>query len=70
MRGFVDRVEDGVAVLLLDGGGRAYVPRAALPEGVEAGSLVDVTVAPLGPTPVEETADLIERLRAGRHRHG
>lgn len=70
MRGFVDRVEDGVAVLLLDGGGRAYIPRASLPEGIEAGSLVDVMVGPLGPMPVEETADLIERLRAGGHRHG
>jgi len=70
MRGFIDRVEEGVAVLLLDGGGRAYIPSAALPEGVEAGSLIDVTVSPLGPMPVEEIASLIERLRAGGHRHG
>jgi hypothetical protein len=70
VRGFIDRVDDGVAVLLLDGGGRAYVPEAALPSGVGAGQLVEVTVTPLGPMPAEEMAALIERLRSGGHRHG
>ncbi len=74
MRGFVDRLDDGVAVVLLDGGGRAYVPRSALPPGIVAGSFVDVTIAPAGaPTgaeSAEEIAMLIERLRSGEHRHG
>jgi hypothetical protein len=38
------------------------------------GSLVDVTFAPLELAPgadgVEAAAELIERLRAGEHRHG
>ncbi len=70
MRGFVDRVEDGVAVVLLDGGGRAYLPSDHLPPGIAAGSLVEVTLSPLGPMPVDEVADLIERLRSGEHHHG
>lgn len=70
MRGFIDRVEDGVAVLLLDDGGRAYIPAGVLPPGVAAGHLVEVTLTPLGPMPIDEMAALIERLRSGGHRHG
>ncbi|MGH2403054.1 MAG: DUF3006 domain-containing protein [bacterium] len=74
MRGFVDRLDDGVAVLLLDGGGRAYINASALPPGIKAGSVVEVTITPVeGPTDaasVEETAALIERLRSGGHSHG
>lgn len=74
MRGFIDRVEDGVAVVLLDGGGRAYLNAAALPTGLTAGSLIDVTItkvdAPTDAASVEEIAELIERLRSGEHRHG
>lgn len=69
MRGFVDRVIDGVAVVLLDGGGRAYLPSDHLPPGIEAGNVVDVTVAPLGSMSADEVAELIERLRSGEHRH-
>ncbi len=74
MRGFVDRVEDGVAVVLLDGGGRAYITASALPPGIDVGSVVEVTIAQIersaGAASVEEIAALIERLRAGEHRHG
>lgn len=74
MRGFIDRVEDGVAVVLLDGGGRAYLNASVLPAGITAGSLVEVTItkvdAPTDAASVEETAALIERLRSGEHRHG
>ncbi|MGQ0569871.1 MAG: hypothetical protein ACT4P5_10135 [Armatimonadota bacterium] len=74
MRGFIDRVVDGVSVILLEGGGRAYVPISSLPVGSDAGSLVEVTmtktdIAP-GVESAEELAALIERLRAGEHRHG
>lgn len=74
MRGFIDRVADGVAVILLEGGGRAYVPLNTLPAGVEAGAVVEVTVSRVeiaaGAEGAEEVAELIERLRAGEHRHG
>ncbi len=74
MRGFIDRVVDGVAVILLDGGGRAYVPAAELPLGLAAGAFVDVSLSraemPQGPESAEEIASLIERLRSGEHRHG
>lgn len=74
MRGFVDRMEDGVAVVLLDGGGRAYLNASVLPVGITAGSLVEVTItkvdAPTDAASVEEIAALIERLRSGEHRHG
>jgi hypothetical protein len=73
MQGFIDRITDGVAVILLDGGGRAYVPADGLPAGLDAGDLVEVSFAPApspeGPNAVEEVAALIERLRAGGHRH-
>jgi hypothetical protein len=73
MQGFVDRVVDGVAVLLLEGGGRAYVPVAELPSGAVAGRRVDVAFTllpvPEGTDEVEAVAQLIERLRAGEHRH-
>lgn len=74
MRGFIDRVVDGVAVILLEGGGRAYVPIGTLSSGVEAGTVVEVTVSRVevatGAEAAEEVAALIERLRAGEHRHG
>jgi hypothetical protein len=74
VRGFIDRVVDGVAVILLEGGGRAYLPVASLPPGCDAGMLVDVAVtrpeAPAGAAAVQAIATLIERLRAGEHRHG
>ena len=73
MRGFIDRVADGIAVVLLEGGGRVYVPVDQLPDGAAAGRVVDVTVS-LPPVPtarddIEEIASLIERLRSGDHRH-
>jgi hypothetical protein len=72
MRGFIDRVTDGVAVILLEGGGRAYVPAARLPEGSAAGALVDVSITPIpsGLGDAEDVAEIIERLRAGEHLHG
>ncbi len=74
MRGFIDRIVDGVAVILLDGGGRAYVPASGLPPDLGAGTIVEVTVAAAqggrGPESAEDIASLIERLRGGEHRHG
>ena len=74
MRGFIDRIVDGVAVILLDGGGRAYLPESQLPPGLASGGLVEVTLSPMevkaGVESAEEIAALIERLRSGEHRHG
>lgn len=74
MRAFIDRVADGVAVLLIEGGGRAYVPADRLPTDAVAGRVVDVSVTvppmPADAVGVDEIASWIERLRAGEHRHG
>jgi hypothetical protein len=74
VRGFVDRVTDGVAVILLEGGGRAYIPARDLPGGTGPGHLVEVTVSRMaaraGGGGAEEIAALIERIRSGGHTHG
>lgn len=61
-------------MILLEGGGRAYVPARDLPAGIAAGHLVEVTVsridAPPGAVGAEEIAALIERIRSGGHTHG
>jgi hypothetical protein len=73
MHAFIDRIADGVAVILLEGGGRAYVPVSGLPPGSAAGHMLAVTLAlvpgPEGVAQAEAAADLIERLRYGEHRH-
>jgi len=69
VRGFVDRIADGVAVIVLEGGGRAYLPVAGLPSDAQAGGVVEVTVTSVGSMPADEVADLIERLQSGEHHH-
>jgi hypothetical protein len=62
-----------VAVILLEGGGRAYVPISGLPAGARAGRIVEVAVGLVEIAPgegAEDVAALIERLRAGGHQHG
>jgi hypothetical protein len=70
VRGFVDRIVDGVAVVLLEGGGRAYIPAGHLPRATQAGSVIEVTISALGPMSAGEVANLIERLQSGEHHHG
>jgi hypothetical protein len=74
MRGFIDRVTDGIAVVLLEGGGRAYVPAAALAPGARPGGLVECEIRAVPPPAdadeAQAMAELIARLRAGEHRHG
>jgi hypothetical protein len=67
VRGFIDRIADGVAVIVLEGGGRAYLPVSRLPREAQAGGVVEVTVSSAGTMPADEVADLIERLQSGEH---
>lgn len=46
LRGVVDRLEDEVAVVLLEGGQAAFLPRSALPRGVGEGCGVRVRLEP------------------------
>ena len=67
IRGVIDRIEDGVAVILLEEGGRAYVPRDRLPPGAGPGSLLKLTWEIEGQADPGEVAALIEHLRQGHH---
>lgn len=61
--GVVDRVEDEVAVLVLEGGQAAFLPRSALPRSAREGSGVRIQVR-LAPNPwrtrVREALDELE----------
>ncbi|MGH2453539.1 MAG: DUF3006 domain-containing protein [bacterium] len=67
MRGVIDRVEDGLAVILLEEGGRAYVPAARLPHGAKPGTLLSVRWEVEGEADPAEAAALIDHLRHGGH---
>ncbi len=66
LRGVVDRVEDEVAVVLLEGGRAAFLPRDALPAAVGEGSGVELVVRlvrnPWGPV----VGDLLDHLQEER----
>lgn len=61
-RAIVDRIEDEVAVLVFEDGGRAYVPAAHLPAGAGEGTVLRVSWSVDEGDP-GEVAQLIERLR-------
>jgi hypothetical protein len=63
MRGLVDRIEDGTAVILLEGGGRAYVPVTHLPPGAGVGTLLRLHWVVEGVAAAQEVAARIEALR-------
>ncbi len=63
----IDRVEDGVAVLLLEEGGRANIPLTRLPQGAKPGTLLSLRVEVEGEADPAEVAALIEHLRHGGH---
>ncbi len=67
MRGVIDRVDDGLAVILLEAGGRAYIPVAHLPQGAQAGTLLSLRWEVEGEADPAEAAALIEHLRHGGH---
>ncbi len=63
LHGVVDRLEDEVAVLVLEGGEAAFLPRRALPPGATEGSALTVHVR-LAPNPWRgRVADHLRRLR-------
>lgn len=67
MRGVIDRVEDGVAVILLEEGGRAYIPTGRLPDGAGPGTWLTVRWEVAGQADPSEAAALIAHLRHGGH---
>ena len=67
IRGIVDRIEDGIAVILLEDGGRAYLPAGRLPPGARAGALVRVDLEVEGQADPAEVAALINHMRHGGH---
>ncbi len=69
MRGIVDRVEDGVAVILLEGGGRAYVPAEHLPPGAGEGTVLRLTWDVVTDGGAAEVAALIAALRTRTEDH-
>ncbi len=66
MRGIIDRVEDGIAVILLEGG-RVYIPVGGLPPGAGVGALVRMDLEVEGHADPAEVAALIDHLRHGGH---
>ncbi len=69
MRAVVDRVEDGVAVIVFEDGGRAYVPAEHLPAGAGEGTVLRVNWSVDTSSAAEEVAGLIERLRSRTEEH-
>jgi len=69
MRAVVDRVEDGVAVVVFEDGGRAYIPVEHLPVGVGEGTVFRLEWSVDTGSAAGEVADLIERLRSHTEEH-
>ncbi len=69
MRGIVDRIEEGVAVIVFEDGGRAYVAADQLPAGAGEGTVLRVEWKVEPDASAEEVARLIDRLRAGSEEH-
>lgn len=68
MRAIIDRIEEGVAVLLFEDGGRAYVGVDRLPAGVGEGTVLDVSWT-VAEGAGEEIVAMIERLRRRTEEH-
>ncbi len=69
MQAIVDRIEDDVAVVIFEDGGRAYLPAAQLPPGAGEGTVVRVTWAVETGRNAHEVAELIDRLRRRSEEH-
>jgi hypothetical protein len=65
LRGVVDRMEDEVAVVFLESGRAAFLPRDALPRAASEGSGVELVVR-LGPNPWRAAVrNSLDRLQEG-----
>lgn len=69
MRAIIDRVEDGVAVLVFESGGRAYVPADQLPPGAGEGTVLQIGLHVDTDANASEIAALIDRLRRRTEEH-
>lgn len=69
MRAIVDRVEDGVAVVVFENGGRAYLPAESLPAGAGEGTVLRLEWRVDTAGDAHEVAALIERLRSHTEEH-
>lgn len=69
MRAIVDRIEDDVAVLIFEDGGRAYVPAGRLPPGAGEGTVLRVSWQVDTESNTKEVAELIDRLRHRTEEH-
>lgn len=69
MRAIIDRLEDGVAVLVFETGGRAYVPADQLPPGAGEGTVLRITLNVDTDANASEIAVLIDRLRRRTEEH-
>jgi len=69
MRAVVDRVEDGVAVIVFEDGGRAYVPAEHLPAGAGEGTVLRLDWSVDATSGADEVAALIEQLRSRTEDH-
>lgn len=69
MRAIIDRIEDGVAVLVFESGGRAYVPAEQLPAGAGEGTVLGVNLEVDANASASEIAALIDRLRRRTEEH-
>lgn len=68
MRAIIDRIEDGVAVLVFEDGGRAYVGAERLPPGAGEGTVLKISWD-VDDTGGEDVAALIDRLRRRTEEH-
>ena len=69
MRAIVDRVEDGVAVVVFEDGGRAYLPAEHLPAGAGEGTVLRLEWRVDTGSGADDVAALIERLRSRTEEH-
>lgn len=44
MKGVIDRLEEGIAVIQLEGGGEILFPADRLPRGSNEGSVIDIVI--------------------------
>lgn len=69
MRAIIDRLEDGVAVVVFENGGRAYVPASDLPPGAGEGTALRLSWSVDEEADATEVAELIDRLRRRSEDH-